>query len=161
MSPFIWFAIILTVAYLIYYTVIVMNDLYGKHGEVKSNIEEFESPEGHEKDGDFDVPDETPIAITETKNGFAIAGEEEEVPVVVSPLSTVEDEFASTMKEKEVSKPSPAESINESLADKVEEIEPAFSDDYYKDELHATMLNNGTGRIGRPNIPVKPFHDEL
>ena len=36
MSPFFIFAIVLTVAYLIYYTVVILHDLYGKKGEKKS-----------------------------------------------------------------------------------------------------------------------------
>ena len=42
MSPFVIFAIVLTVAYLIYYTVVILHDLYGKKGEKKTEEETFE-----------------------------------------------------------------------------------------------------------------------
>ena len=42
MSPFFIFAIVLTVAYLIYYTVVILHDLYGKKGEKKPEAESFE-----------------------------------------------------------------------------------------------------------------------
>ena len=42
MSPFLIFVTVLTIGYVIYYAVIIMQDLYGKKGEPKEDIEEFE-----------------------------------------------------------------------------------------------------------------------
>ena len=41
MSPFLIFAISLTIAYAIYYAVMITRDLYGKKEEAKSNEEEI------------------------------------------------------------------------------------------------------------------------
>ena len=42
MSPFLIFAISLTIAYAIYYAVMITRDLYGKKEEAKSNEEVFD-----------------------------------------------------------------------------------------------------------------------
>lgn len=64
MSPFAIFAIVLTIAYIIYYGVNISRDLYGKKGQ-ENEIEEF-----------FDVSDmpkmEEPIPVREEGDGFVI-----------------------------------------------------------------------------------------
>lgn len=64
MSPFAIFAIVLTIAYIIYYGVNISRDLYGKKGQ-ENEIEEI-----------FDVSDmpkiEEPIPVREEGDGFVI-----------------------------------------------------------------------------------------
>ena len=64
MSPFAIFAVVLTIAYIIYYGVSISRDLYGKKGQ-KSESEEI-----------FDVGNmaevEVPIPVTEEGDGFVI-----------------------------------------------------------------------------------------
>lgn len=69
MKAFIIFTIVLTVAYVIYYTVIIVQDLYGKKGEEKSGAEEFTiEPTG----------DEESISVSESESGFAVGDNEYE-----------------------------------------------------------------------------------
>lgn len=44
MSLFAWFAIIYTVANIIYFTVMIMNDAYGKKPEEENKAEEIDVP---------------------------------------------------------------------------------------------------------------------
>lgn len=64
MSPFVIFAIVLTIAYIIYYGVNISRDLYGKKGQ-ENETEEI-----------FDVSNmaqiEEPIPVTEDGDGFVI-----------------------------------------------------------------------------------------
>ena len=64
MKAYFIFAIALTVAYIIYYAVMVARDLYGKNGEkIKSGEEEFDV-------SDFD--EEESVSVVENDKGFNI-----------------------------------------------------------------------------------------
>ena len=65
MSPFVIFAISLTIAYVIYYAVMITRDLYGKKEENKSNEEVFDVSSITEED--------VAIAVNESDGGFSIA----------------------------------------------------------------------------------------
>lgn len=69
MSPFVIFAIVLTIAYIIYYGVNISRDLYGKKGQ-ENETEEI-----------FDVSTmpkmEEPIPVTEDGDGFVIGAQAE------------------------------------------------------------------------------------
>ena len=66
MKSYFIFAIVLTVVYLVYYAVIIVQDLYGKKGTSKTDEEIF----------NLGVPeDEQSITVTESDTGFSI-GEE-------------------------------------------------------------------------------------
>ena len=59
------FVIILTVAYVIYYTVVICTDLYRKPRDQKSSsVETFEVP---------DMPEEVSKAVEETDGGFRVS----------------------------------------------------------------------------------------
>ncbi len=65
MSAFLLFAIILTVAYVIYYTVVICTDLYRKPRErTAAAVETFEIR---------DLPDEPGKAVEETDGGFRVS----------------------------------------------------------------------------------------
>lgn len=65
MSPFVIFAISLTIAYVIYYAVMITRDLYGKKEENKSNEEVF--------DVSSITEEEAAVAVNESDGGFCIA----------------------------------------------------------------------------------------
>ena len=65
MSPFVIFAISLTIAYVIYYAVMITRDLYGKKEENKSNEEVFDVSNITEE--------EAAVAVNESDGGFSIA----------------------------------------------------------------------------------------
>ena len=70
MKAYFIFAIALTVAYIIYYAVMVARDLYGKNGEkIKSGEEEFDV-------SDFD--EEESVSVVENDKGFNIGDNEYE-----------------------------------------------------------------------------------
>ena len=65
MSPFLIFAISLTIAYAIYYAVMITRDLYGKKEEAKSNEEVFDISNITEE--------EAAVAVNESNGGFSVA----------------------------------------------------------------------------------------
>lgn len=68
MSPFVIFAISLTIAYVIYYAVMITRDLYGKKEENNSNEEVFDVSSITEEDA--------AIAVNEINGGFSIANKQ-------------------------------------------------------------------------------------
>ena len=68
MSPFVIFAISLTIAYVIYYAVMITRDLYGKKEENKSNEEVF--------DVSSITKEEDAVAVNESDGGFSIANKQ-------------------------------------------------------------------------------------
>lgn len=68
MSPFVIFAISLTIAYVIYYAVMITRDLYGKKEENKSNEEVF--------DVSSITEEEAAVAVNESDGGFNIANKQ-------------------------------------------------------------------------------------
>ena len=68
MSPFVIFAISLTIAYVIYYAVMITRDLYGKKEEDKSNEEVF--------DVSSITEEEAAVAVNESDGGFSIANKQ-------------------------------------------------------------------------------------
>lgn len=95
MSAFTIYAIVLTGIYIIYYPVQIMLDLFGKKGQKKDGVEEFnteDSPAEEEDSG---------IIISETADGYVegipnAADSEDslkpEVPDVAPPLTPAEEE---------------------------------------------------------------------
>ena len=66
MNSYFIFAIVLTVAYIIYYAVIIAHDIYGKKGTDKPDEEVF----------DLGAPEEEEsVAVTESESGFSIGSE--------------------------------------------------------------------------------------
>ena len=69
MSPFLIFVTVLTIGYVIYYAVIIMQDLYGKKGEPKEDIEEFEVSTM--------AGEESPIVVNEDGTNFKVGNDED------------------------------------------------------------------------------------
>ena len=68
MSPFMIFALVLTIAYAIYYAVVIAKDLQGKKGRTNSTEEVFDLE---------DMEDEESVEVSEAGDGFQVgnAGE--------------------------------------------------------------------------------------
>ena len=71
MSPFLTFAICLSIAYLLYYGANIGKDLYATGKQLTSNEEVFEIE---------DVPVETAVSVNEQGDGFFIGDAEPEEP---------------------------------------------------------------------------------
>ena len=67
MNAYFIFALVLTVAYVIYYAAVITHDLYGKKGTDKKDEEVFDigAPEDEEES----------VAVTESETGFSIGSE--------------------------------------------------------------------------------------
>ena len=74
MSPFLTFAICLSIAYLLYYGANIGKDLYATGKQLTSNEEVFEIE---------DVPVETAVSVNEQGDGFFIGDAEPEEPAEV------------------------------------------------------------------------------
>lgn len=152
MKPYFIFALVLTVVYLVYYTVIIMHDLYGKKGREKSGEEVF----------DLGAPDnEESVAVTENEAGFNIGGEQYETDAGPDEPVTGE-ETAVTGKEK-----APEETPEEKLArlkakaeERMEEITPYLSDSRTADEMYKAILSKGKLE-NRPDMAWQPIKDKL
>lgn len=157
MSLFLWFAVILTVGYIIYYTVMIMNDLYGKKPEEQNTTEEIDVPSA--KDGDATFVD-SPIEVIESDEGFSV-GEEEYEANPIPEDEEQEEEVPQVQTEDDTSKPTAAENIIQHTDAFSEEIEPQFDDEYESTEFQQSLLGGGETRPNRPKIEIKPIIDEI
>ena len=83
MNSYFIFAIVLTVAYIIYYAVIIAHDIYGKKGTDKPNEEVF----------DLGAPEEEEsVAVTESETGFSIGSENYETESTATSSETSPEE---------------------------------------------------------------------
>ena len=64
MKSFVIFAIVVTIIYVIYYTVIIVQDLYGKPKDEKSQGESFDVSDM--------TDEEESIAVSESDGGFSV-----------------------------------------------------------------------------------------
>lgn len=150
MKAYFIFALVLTVAYIIYYAVMIARDLYGKNGEkIKSGEEEFDV-------SDFD--EEESVSVVENDKGFNIGDNEYETHYI--------DETQNVPEETNPTDEKPRQDVIEALNNKVkadmEETQVTFSDPYNSAELYKLLMGKGIGNT-QPNIDVttKPVIDEL
>ena len=82
MKSYFIFTIVLTVAYLVYYAVIIVQDLYGKKGNGKPEEEVF----------DLGAPeDEQSVSVTESDTGFNVGNEKYETDVAPTASPTPQE----------------------------------------------------------------------
>ena len=113
MNSYFIFAIVLTVAYIIYYAVIIAHDIYGKKGTDKPNEEVF----------DLGAPEEEEsVAVTESETGFSIGRENYETE--------------STAQEK-------LERLKAEAEEQMEETTPYLSDARTSEEMYKAMISKG------------------
>ena len=91
MKSFVIFAIVVTVIYVIYYTVIIVQDLYGKPKDEKSQGESFDVSDM--------TDEEESIAVSESDGGFSVGDNQYETAYEEKQLAEPTEEAAATAEE--------------------------------------------------------------
>jgi len=136
MSAFIIYAIILTLAYIIYYSAMITRDSYATKGQTSDTTETFEVSD---MNGQIES-----VEVNESDHGFYIGDEisEDEDTVGKEDITNVEDEDRFIPEtETEQSAPSPAEQHAETVEARMEDIQPEFTDEFEPDEFDMILLN--------------------
>ena len=127
MSPFLIFAIVLTVAYVIYYSVMITRDLYGKKDEVKTNEEVFDVSELEEQ--------EAAVTVSESENGFSVADKQYETLRHEDDVIPAQQEEQPLYDIKQPEQKSVAENLEEQMQDKMED-----TDMFMRNEATNTLV---------------------
>ena len=145
MKSFVIFAIVVTVIYVIYYTVIIVQDLYGKPKDEKSQGESFDVSDM--------TNEEESIAVSESEgdNQYETAYEEKQ-------LAEPTEEAAATAEE---SKPHVLEKIQSAIEKKMEEVNTTYSDPMFSEELINTIIARGLRHNGREMVKVESLNNEI
>lgn len=146
MKSYLIFAIVLTVAYIIYYAVIIAQELYGKKREEKTEEEVF----------DLDPSEEESVAVTESDTGFSVGGEQYETE---GSTATEEQQEPETAPQTET----PEEKLQRLKAkaeERMEETEPYLSNAFTTEEMYKAMVSGGH-IDNRPDLAWKPIRDKL
>ncbi len=150
MKSFVIFAIVVTVIYVIYYTVIIVQDLYGKPKEDKSQAESFDVS---------DLTDEEEsIAVSESDGGFSVGDNQYETAYEERQL---EEPLEDNSSAEEDNKPHVLEKIQSAVEKKVEEVNPVYSDPVYAEDLNNIIIARGVRPVGRRKVKVESLKDEL
>lgn len=169
MKGFVIFAIVVTVLYIIYYTVLIVQDLYGKpkdeavKGEtfdVSGMTDEDDSVTVSENEGGFSVGESQYQTDYEERQMDSGNGQEAEAAyqapsAAANAVSGNTPSLSSSVPEVSV-----AEKLHAKVDDKLEEAECSFSDPVYAEELNKLLLAKGI-RPGRASVKVVPVKDEL
>ena len=129
MSSYFIFAIALTVAYIIYFAVMIMQDLYGKKKNGKNDVEEFS------------VTDDTDegVQVSESDSGFSI-GEEDYT------TEYLEQENAQTVDDNQKASsdtPSPVAEIKSQIDESMDTVESFMSNPCTDEQLQLALINGG------------------
>ncbi len=157
MSPFAWFAIILTAVYIIYNTVMIMNDLYGKKPEEHSSTEEIDVPAS----GDVAEIEETPVVVSENDGGFSVGERNYEANLFPEDTPSEEEAVQTTDGKAETEKPQPGKSLNTVMYERGEGIDTQFDDEYCSEDFKEALVSEIHPRSGRPAVVKKPMFDEI
>lgn len=145
MKSFVIFAIVLTVVYVIYYTVVIVQDLYGKPKEEKSQAESFDL-------SDMTDEDES-ITVTESEGGFSVGDNRYDT-------SLEGQQPTDTNTTRQANGVSVLNKVNAKLEGKLEEVQAASEDGMYSDELFRLMMAKGIS-FGHPQVPVKSLTPQI
>jgi hypothetical protein len=146
MSSFLIFAIVLTVVYIIYYAIVIVQDLYGKPKEETRNAESFDV-------SDMAAEDES-IAVSESDGGFSVGDNQYE--------TSYEERQEEPTAEKKDDGISALDKIQAKIGDKMEATDVVSNDAVLGDELEKLMLAHGIqSKPGRPNIKIESSTDKL
>ena len=129
MSSYFIFAIALTVAYIIYFAVMIMQDLYGKKKDGKNDVEEFSVT---------DDPDEG-VQVSESDSGFSI-GEEDYT------TEYLEQENAQTVDDNQKASsdtPSTVAEIKSKIDESMDTVESFMSNPCTDEQLQLALINGG------------------
>ena len=138
MKSFVIFAIVLTVVYVIYYTVVIVQDLYGKPKEEKSQAESFDL-------SDMTDEDES-ITVTESEGGFSVGDNRYDT-------SLEGQQPTDTNTTRQANGVSVLNKVNAKLEGKLEEVQATSEEGMYSDELFRLMMAKGI-RFGHPQVPA-------
>ena len=178
MSPFLIFAISLTIAYAIYYAVMITRDLYGNKEEAKSNEEMFDISNITEE--------EAAVAVNESDGGFSVADKQYDTSfqdgtpydegygmgTENNGMSCYSPETDSSGREddvdedegNDVSQQKPknaAESLQEKMDGQMESTSPIWIDGLWQDDFTESLLKQDETKPGQPNIKTIPVKDEI
>ena len=150
MKSYFIFTIVLTVAYLVYYAVIIVQDLYGKKGNGKPEEEVF----------DLGAPeDEQSVYVTESDTGLNVGNEKYETDVAPT-ASPAPQETETADNNGEIAVAEKLKRLKAQAEEQMEETATYLSAAYTADELYKAMLAKGkTGN--RPELVWKPLKDRL
>ena len=169
MKGFVIFAIVVTVIYVIYYTVIIVQDLYGKPKDEKSQGESFDVSDMTDEDDS--------VTVSENEGGFSVgesqyqtdyeerqmeSGNGQEAEAAYQAPSAAANAVSGNTPSLSSSVPavSVAEKLHAKVDDKLEEAECSFSDPVYAEELNKLLLAKGI-RPGRTSVKVISNINEL
>ena len=151
MKSYYIFAIVLTVVYLIYYAVVIVQDLYGKKGTGKTDEEVF----------DLGAPDdngEESVDVTESETGFSVGGEGYETEAAPTALPVPQEETVPDNGEAAVAEK--FERLKVRAEERMEDTVSYLSDARTADEMYKAMLSKG--RLdNRPEMAWNPLKDRL
>lgn len=149
MKSYFIFAIFLTTAYIIYYIVIITQELYGKKKNGKPEEEVFDIDSGEEEE-------EESISVTESDTGFNVGSEQ------------YETEYGGSAANEEAPEPAPPEEtaamrlarMKAKAEERMEETEPYLSDPYSAEDMYKAMISGGRLE-NRPAMVWNPLKDKL
>ena len=150
MKSFVIFAIVVTVIYVIYYTVVIVQDLYGKPKEDKSQAESFDVSDLTEE--------EESIAVSESDGGFSVGDSQYETAYEERQLEEPQEDNSSTAED---NKPHVLEKIQSAVEKKMEEVNTTYSDPMYSEELNNTIIARGFRHNGRDMVKVESLNNEI
>ena len=149
MNPYFIFVLALTVLYIIYYSVNIAHDLYGKKGEVKNATETYDVSDMTSSEPEIEEEDST--AVTESENGFVIG--EQEVETQVDAISDVTFEQEETSADDEADTQSKVEKLIAETSEKMEDTEVYLSDPMFDEDLTRALLAKGL--TGKENVHLE------
>ena len=138
MSAFAIFVLVLTVIYVIYYSAIIMQDLYAKKDVPKTEEEDFDVSQMQNQ--------EEPISITEDANEFHLNGdttEEQEEPSSVTWIEN--DDDANKYQEKIKKEHTSVEEECQRLQDSMEDVDVDSTGETEADVMVNMLLNQKPG----------------
>ena len=130
MSSYFIFAIALTVAYIIYFAVMIMQDLYGKKNDSKNDVEVFSIAEDSDEG----------VQVSESDSGFSI-GEDDYT------TEYLEQEKTPTVDEEQKSSddsPSPITEMKSQIDEAMDNVESFMSNPCSDEKLQLALINGGS-----------------
>lgn len=132
MSAFIIYAIVLTLAYIIYYSAIITKDSYGRKKEAPDSSETFDV-------GDMDGQIES-VTVNESEHGFYLGDTSSDEDHAEDEMTDVSESVLAETEPAEDT-PSEAERHAEHAEAMMEEITPEYSREFEPDEFDLVLLN--------------------
>ena len=151
MKSFVIFAIVVTIIYVIYYTVIIVQDLYGKPKDEKSQGESFDVSDM--------TDEEESIAVSESDGGFSVGDNQYETAYEEKQLAEPTEEAAATCGKR--ASLMCLQKIQSAIEKKMEEVNTTYSDPMYSEELNNTIIARGLRHNGRDMVKVESLNNEI